>query len=95
MNDTFIPRITVPDSEDRATVIAALTHYSHLVTHQASQEGDVVRMVDEMRIVVGVMEELVQQCRIDAVQTHALTDDGLAEVMEQFTQEITGDEPEH
>jgi hypothetical protein len=91
----MVPRIVVPDEEDRATVVAALIQYSHGVVHAASGFGDIGRFIHEQRIIVELMEELVEQAREDAVRDTfgpLPSDQDIAEAVEEFRGKFFGND---
>ena len=54
----MVPRIVVPDDDDKATVVAALVQYTHTVSARAQLTGDFCHMIDELKITVGLLETL-------------------------------------
>jgi predicted transcriptional regulator len=72
--DSMIPRITVPGKEDRATVVAALMHYSHDVAVQYLRDHDVVGLIKEQRIIVDLLEDLVRSVRADLTADQVLSE---------------------
>lgn len=96
MDNSMTPRIVVPDGEDMATVVAALVQYSHSVVARAMLNGDFSAMIDEQKIVVGLLEALREQARADRAEQvfgPLPTDDEIGETLEMFRKEF-GKDPE-
>jgi len=92
--DGLVPRIAVPDEYDRATVIAALMHYSRVISAQALVSCDIVKLIKEQRIVVDLLDEILTsvrteaQAKVDGLAT--LSDEDLSEILDRFQREING-----
>lgn len=84
MDSGFVPRITIPDSEDRATVMAALIHYSKAVHKRTARCGDVEGYIHEIRITTDLLSGLVdtERAALDTALGLALpSDDEIADFM--------------
>lgn len=83
MADT-IPRITVPDSEDAATVTVALMHYAHRIAARCTANGDLDHFINELRRTVDLLETVVH----DQAQRVAEGQFGPVPTDEEITEEL-------
>lgn len=84
----FLPRISVPDPEDMATVATALTEYVHAVACRGMMAGDLRTMVAEVQRASALLA-----CMIDTMEDQAISamfgdDENFAEHVEKLTEEM-------
>lgn len=96
MSDGMIPRIAVPDEDDRATIVAALIHYSHTLTGRAEECGyHFAHLVAEMKITADLLTDLVEQTRNEAITAaFDASDEEMAEHLKKLRQEFGNDTPD-
>lgn len=85
------PRIVVPDSDDMGTVVAALVQYSHGVVARAMLNGDFSGMIDEQKIVIGLLEDLRDQAVTDrAAEVFGAvpSDEEIAQALREYGKEF-------
>ena len=93
MSESMIPRITIPDDEDRATVIAALMHYSRKVSHVACEHGDITMMISEMRIAVDLLDEIMHQMKAGLDEKLGkFSDEDFSAAVDTFWQQMSRDD---
>ena len=75
----LLPRITVPDEGDRATVAAALVAYWHEVACAARKGPDLVGAVSEGKIIMALLQGLIEETQ---TEIDALMDKGIASLID-------------